>query len=129
MTCGDAVAALIAQHFGKDCLWLDQVRDGVVGFVDRCVQTLNTEPPVRAQALAAGAPYRERARTAEEIKATPASDERAVTKAPPRRMRTEEHMEIETVMPDPDVRQTSLVRPQKAPKIVKPTDAGFTWGA
>lgn len=123
------MASLIAQHFGDDCMWLDQVRDGVVGFVDRCVQTLNTEPPVRAQTLAAGAPYKERARTAEEIKATPASEERGVTKAPPRRMRTEEHMETETAMPDPDRPPTPTVRPQSAPRVVKPSDTGFKWGA
>lgn len=131
MTCGDAVADLIAQHYGDDCLWLDQVRDGVIGFVDRCVQTLNTAPPVRATALADGAPYKERARTAEEIKATIAADERSVSKAPPRTRRTAQQLEQDVadprIEPEGELMPAPMNRRPRPPEP-KPGAAGFQWG-
>jgi hypothetical protein len=65
---------------------LKQAKDGTVAFIQRCVNQLGGSPGPQqnAQPLRDGARYVERARTAEEIKATPAANEGHVSRAPAR---------------------------------------------
>lgn len=115
------VAQVVLDHYGE-VPWLKQCQDGVVAFVTMCVRQLgeNPGPQANAQPLAAGAQYNQPARTAEEIKATPAANEGTVSRAP-RQFRTEDP--VETVdrrgeLADP------VQQPQQAParRIILPSD-------
>ena len=81
---GNAVAEVIAEYYGAETPWIKQCRDGVVAFVERCVHQLggSAGPQVNAAPLSDGSGYVLPARTADEIKATPAADERGVSRAP-----------------------------------------------
>lgn len=99
----------------------------MVAFIQRCIVQLNGSPgpQANAQPLAEGAQYVERARTADEIKATPAANEGAVSRAP-RRFRTDD--DVETVdgrgeLQDPVQRRPAAPQPQPPQRrIVLPGD-------
>ena len=95
-----------------------------MAFVTRCVQQLGGAPPAtNATPLGEGSGYVLPARTADEIRATPAANEGAVSRAP-RRFRTDDP--VETVdgrgeLSDP------VQRPRQAPpppqrQIILPGD-------
>lgn len=108
-------------HFyGADLPWLKQAKDGTVAFIQRCVSQLGGPPPqANAQPLRDGATYVERARTAEEIKATPAANEGHVSRAPARYQNDDD---VDTVagrgeLQDP-VQQPTAPPPQR--RIITP---------
>ena len=60
---------------------LKQIQDGVEVFVHRCMVQFSTPRPINGSAITSGADYKMPARTAEEIKATIAAEQGAVTAA------------------------------------------------
>lgn len=74
---------LLTNHYGADAPFLQQVQDGVEGFVHRCIEQLGAPGPVgNASPIQHGSDYRMPARTAEQFRQEKAADERAVRKAP-----------------------------------------------
>lgn len=118
---------MIAEYYGDDTPWIVQCRDGVAQFVANCIHTLNGTPgpDMNAQPLANGGQYTHPARNAEEIKATPAANERQVSNAP-RRFRTMDSVETvdqrgELADPVQQPRVGSDADPQRS-RIVLPGD-------
>ena len=74
---------LLTNHYGADAPFLQQVQDGVEGFVHRCIEQLGSPGPTgNASPIQLGTDYRMPARTAEQFRQEKAADERAVRKAP-----------------------------------------------
>lgn len=116
-------------HFyGADLPWLQQARDGVTEFIQRCVTQLggNPGPEANAQPLGAGGEYSLPARTKEEIAATPAANEGHVSRAP-RRFQNEDPVEVvdrRGELQDPLQQRPAASQPPQPPerRIVLPGD-------
>lgn len=114
---------IVFDHYGE-VPWLNQVRDGVVAFVTRCVHQLNGPgPEANAQPLGAGGEYTQPARTKEEIAETPAASDGQVSRAP-RQFSNDDT--VETVdrrgeLRDPVQRQPAAPQ-QPSRRIVLPGD-------
>lgn len=78
-------AAAAMDQLGADfpnAPWLHQARDGLELYLQRCIEQFSGTPqPSNAAPITNGADYREYARSAEEIKATMAAEEAAVSSA------------------------------------------------
>jgi hypothetical protein len=115
------VRELLINHYGADAPFLQQVQDGVEGFVHRCIEQLNSPGPTgNALPIQQGTDYRMPARTAQQLRQDVAADERAVKPAPGKRSSlvvnedvTEEELEKRGEIASP-------VAPPKEKKLILP---------
>lgn len=112
----------VMDHFFPGSPWLEQVRDGLETYLQRCLEQFATSvAPTRNNApIADGRDYREFARSAEEIKQDMAAEEAAVSAAPRRVPRYRERPD-EIQIPESELSDPVAPRPQQEPKkIIKP---------
>jgi hypothetical protein len=114
---GHIVADLLNEMY-PDADWIHQTRDGVIDYLEKCIERFTSTPkPVNAPPITSGYDYRQRARTAEEIKAEMAAEEGSVSRAPSRLARYRERPE-EVEIPEAEVAHPmeQPTQPVKPPK-------------
>lgn len=116
---------MLIEYYGADLPWLKQAKDGVVTFIQRCITQLggNPGPQTNALPIADGAEYNERARTAEEIKATPAANSGHVSRAH-QRFQTDD--DAETVAGRGELADPVRPAAPQPRKIIVPKNGGWS---
>lgn len=103
-------------HLFPGAPWLHQAQDGIELLVHRCIEQFGNSPsPTNGEPIREGTDYRERARTASEIKATMAAEEAAVSAARHVPRYREDPYEIEI----PESELADPLQPAKQPPAAK----------